>query len=99
MKSNDPLSLFDEENSNASKKVKKKKKKKHKHKDKNKERDKNKLDFSNTQLPGVSRNHLDDRLAANSPLAASGDEMLNDNHKPLDSVTEMMKEESDFSDI
>ena len=55
--------------------------------------------MTKTELPGVSRNHLDDRLAANSPFAHSGDEATSSSMKPLDSVKEMMNEESDFSDI
>ena len=102
-KSNDPLSLLDGDEDTttttaSAKKVKKKKKKKHKHKDKNKEQNKpnnSKLDLSNTNIPGVHRALLDDRLAAhhnqqnNSPLSQSLSRTENEMSK-FDNVTEMM---------
>lgn len=57
---------MDNENAAMAKKMKKKKKKKHRHKEK-KDRGKDALDFSNSEIPGVHRDLLDDRLAANSP--------------------------------
>ena len=73
--------------------MKKKKKKKHKHKDKNKDQEKNKLDFSNTHIPGVNRDLLDDRLAATgSSHGQLSDSRMNDT---LDSV---MKDSDNFSD-
>lgn len=82
--------------------MKKKKKKKHKHKDKNKEQNKptsSKLDLSNTNIPGVHRALLDDRLAAhhnqqNSPLSQSLSRTENEMSN-FDNVTEMMMDDSD----
>ena len=104
-KINDPLSLMDgdEEPAASAKKAKKKKKKKHKHKDKNKEQNKSgKLDLSNTNIPGVHRALLDDRLAAhnqhqsNSPLSQSL--TRTENEFKLDNVTEMM-DSDELSDM
>jgi len=93
---NDPLSLFGgEEEGATTKKMKKKKKKKHKHKDKNKEQEKSKLDFSNTHIPGVNRDLLDDRLAATTSHGQSLEGRRND---AADNVTGMMKDSDDFSD-